>query len=482
MSPTALDNVAAPAAPAQRDAAPRATSPRSTSPRRTAGAPRNPRPGRPSRRAGDLAALVAGLGAGLTLAISLPVVVTGWNLPGGIANGLGILTAMLGTYAALLGCLLMARLPWIEREVGQDRLIAWHRQLGPYALVLIVAHVILTTLGYGQAVNASWLAELVQLTFGSAWMLPAMAATLLMVALGVLSWRRIRSRMKYETWHTMHLYFYLAIVLAFGHQIEAGSVFAGHPLAEGYWIALYVVVGAAILVWRVLLPSVRTLRHGVRVTSVEQVDAQTVHVHMSGRHLDRLRAQGGQWFTWRFGTRSWWWQGHPYSLSASPTDTTLRITVKDLGDQSGALTMMKPGTRVLLEGPYGAFRMDRRETDHVVLIGAGVGITPIRALLDELPAHARATVLYRVHAEPVPLADEFRALEDASHGRVRVHFVIGSRQQYPLNPRQLRQAVPDIADSDVFLCGPSGFVDAVQSSAERCGVPARRIHHELFEF
>ena len=442
-----------------------------------------PRPGgRPTRRTGDIAALVAGLGAGLTVAISLPVVIPGWGLPGGIANGLGILTAMLGTYAALLGCLLMARLPWIEREVGQDRLIAWHRMLGPYALVLIVGHVILTTLGYGQAVDASWFAELVQLTFGMPWMLPAMAATIIMVGLGVISWRRIRSHMRYETWHTAHLYFYLAIVLAFGHQIESGSVFAGHPIAEGYWIALYLVIGAAILVWRGLVPLARTVRHGVRVASVERVDDQTVHVHLRGRALSRLGAQGGQWFTWRFGTRAWWWQGHPYSLSAAPTNTTMRITVKDLGDQSSALTALRPGTRVLLEGPYGAFRMDRRHTDHVVLIGAGVGITPIRALLDELPTHVRATVIYRVHAEPVPMADEFRAIADASGGRVRVLVVAGTRHQYPLNPRQLRQAAPDIADADVFVCGPTGFVDSVLESVQRCGVPSARIHHELFEF
>ena len=437
---------------------------------------------RPSKRAGDLASLVAGLGGGLTLAVSLPVAVQGLGTPGGIANGIGILTAMLGTYFALLGCVLMARIPWIEREVGQDRLVAWHRKLGPYALVLIALHLVFTTIGYSQATQTNVVLELFRITFGMAWMLPAMAGFLLMIGLGVISWRRIRSRMKYETWLTAHQYFYLAIALAFGHQLEAGSVFIGHELAKWAWIGLYIAVAAAILVWRFALPLARTLRHGARVAAVVPIDHESAHVYISGRNFDALQAQGGQWFTFRFGTRSWWWQGHPYSLSAAPTNSGMRITVKNLGDQSGALTTMKPGTRVLLEGPYGAFRVDRLHTNQVVLIAAGIGITPIRALLEELPLHVSATVIYRVHEEPAPLVDELRRFEQGSGGRIQVFVVPGTRHEYPMNARQLRQAAPHISSSDVFLCGPTAFVDAVTSSARELGVPASHIHAELFEF
>lgn len=436
----------------------------------------------PSKRAGDLASLVAGLGGGLVLAMSAPVIVTGLGAPGGIANGLGILTAMAGTYFALLGCVLMARLPWIEREVGQDRLIAWHRTIGPYALVLITLHVVFTTIGYAQATQSSLVAEFLSISFGMAWMLPALIGFLLMVGLGVISWRRIRARMKYETWLTAHQYFYLAVALAFGHQLEAGSVFMGHELAKAAWIALYVLVAVSILIWRIAMPAWRTVRHRARVEAVVPIDADHAHVYIAGRNLDRLQAQGGQWFTWRFGTRSWWWQGHPYSLSAAPTNTGMRITLKNLGDQSGSITRLKPGTRVLLEGPYGAFRADRRHGDEVVLIGAGVGITPIRALLEELPEQVRVTVIYRIHAEPAPLVDELRRMEERSNGRIRLFIVAGTRQEFPLNARQLRQAAPRIASSDVYLCGPTGFIDAVSASARELGVPKVRIHSELFEF
>ena len=448
-----------------------------------AAAPRQTRRKAPGRRAGDIAALAAGLGAGITAAFTVPaLVVTNWSAAGAVPNALGIVTAMAGTYGALLSILLMARLPFLEHEVGQDRLTAWHRTLGPWTLVLIVLHVVFTTLGYSQLVNAGWWSELVSLTFGTAWMLPAMAATLLMVGLGVMSWRRIRSRMRYETWHTAHLYFYLAVALAFGHQIESGSVFINAPLARAWWIGLYVFVAAVIVIFRFGAPLFQSLRHDVRVAGVQRVDHETVHVYLSGRRLDRLGARGGQWLSFRFGTRRWWWQGHPYSLSAAPTHNMMRITVKALGDQSSSLATLQRGTPVFIEGPYGAFRMDRRVTDRLVLVGAGVGITPLRALLDELPPQAEADVIYRVHSEPAPLIDELRAIERASNGRVRVHLLVGTRAQWPMTPHLLESIVPGIRTSDVFACGPRGFIDAVTESAAALGIPSERIHHELFEF
>jgi predicted ferric reductase len=440
-------------------------------------------PLRPRNRAGDLAALVAGLGGGLTAAITAPVVLaTSWSAPGALASALGIITAMAGTYLALLSILLMARLPWLEHEVGQDRLTAWHRTLGPSTLVLIVAHVVFTTLGYAQASGIGWWDQLVGLTFGYAWMLPAAAATIIMVALGVMSWRRIRSRMRYETWHVAHLYFYLAVALGFGHQLESGSVFRSAPLATAWWVGLYVAVALAILVFRFGAPLVQSLRHSLRIAAVVPVTDDVAHVYVTGRDLDRLGAQGGQWFSFRFGTRRWWWQGHPYSLSAGPTSAGMRITVKDLGDQSGQLTTMAPGTRVFVEGPYGAFRADQRRSDRLLLIGAGIGITPIRALLDELPDGVQADAVYRVHAAPAPLADELELIARRSRGRIRLHVLAGSRRDHPMSARALSAICPDIAGGDVYVCGPTAFVQDVVDASLVLGVDAESVHHELFEF
>ena len=390
---------------------------------------------------------------------------------------------MLGTYLALLAIVLMARLPLLEREVGQDRITAWHRRIGPWTLVLILGHVVLTTVGYAQSEGVNVPSEAVQLVFGYPWMLPAAAAFLAMLGLGVISWRRIRGRMSYETWHTAHLMFYLAVALAFGHQVESGSIFMNHPWARGWWIGLYVAVAAAIVLFRILVPVIRSLRHDLRVSAVIPVDAETAHVYIAGRNLRRLRAEGGQWFTWRFATRQWWWQGHPYSLSAVPTDTVLRITVRALGDHSGALARLRPGTRVFAEGPYGAFRADRRHMNKVLLVGAGIGIAPVRALLRSLPRGVHADVIYRAHsAQQMPMADELMRIADESDGGVRLLLQPGSRREHPMSPERLGRMIPDIAERDVFACGPVGFLEDLHATCRELGVPERRFHVEDFEF
>ena len=74
-------------------------------------------------------------------------------------------------------------------------------------------------------------------------------------------------------------------------------------------------------------------------------------VHMTARRGTTMPVEGGQFFTFRFVSGKGWTRAHPYSLSAAPDGRNLRITVKVVGDGSSALRLLRPGTRVLIEGP-----------------------------------------------------------------------------------------------------------------------------------
>ena len=432
-------------------------------------------------RAPLIALWLAGVGLGLVVGIDLATR-SPLSGPGAVLTELGRWSALVGTYGALLVVVLIARVPILERAVGLDHMVAWHRRLGPLVLVLVVAHVVLTTAGYAASEAVTYLSETWSFATGYSWLLPAMAGLTLMVIAGLSSWRVARRSMKYETWWVTHLYFYLAIALAFLHQITIGQQFVTHRWARWIWIGLYVITFGLLLAYRVARPLVRSLRHDLRVHSVVRESPDTVSVWISGRNLRDLDVRGGQFFGWRFLTPDMWWQSHPYSLSAGADKKYLRITVKDLGDHSRSLARLRPGTRVVAEGPYGVFTADARHSDRVVLLAGGVGVTPIRALLDDLPKTVSVDVLFRAgRPDALVLRKELDKIA-AARSNVRVRYLVGSRRDYPLNARTLLWLVPDIADADLYTCGPANLVASVREAASVLGVPSERVHDEAFSF
>ncbi len=404
-----------------------------------------------------------------------------WTTPHSLFTALSRVAAMSGTAFALASLLLSGRIAWIERSVGQDRLIKWHRVLGPYSLYLILAHVVLVTVGYALADKVNVWSEFWTVIWNMSWMIWALVGFAAMMMIGVTSYRRVRGKLKYEQWWMLHLFAYLGVTLSFMHQIVDGTMFLGHPLLRIWWTAIYVATFTTIIWFRIIVPWVSSLYHGFQVERVEVENHNTISVIMKGRHLEELEARGGQFFAFRFLARRYWWESHPYSLSAAPRNNRLRITVKDLGDHSSWLRNLKPGTRVFIEGPYGVFTADQADGEHITLIAAGVGVTPIRALLEELPRGKQIDIVWRASKEEdLMLRDEVEAL--ARWHNARLHYVVGSRQQASLDVRTLRTLVPTIKDSHVFLCGPGAVIKQAVDSCHALGVPKDRIHDEAFAF
>ena len=447
-------------------------------------APPRPAPPAPAPRPAivNACAALAGLGFGAVLA----AVILGESrgslaAPGGLLSAAGRLAGFTGSYLMLIMVVLVARLPWLERSVGQDQLVRWHRQVAPWAIGLITAHVVLIVLGYAQAASTGAWHELWVLLTSYRDMLAATAGFALLIMAGISSYRHVRRRLRYETWWVIHLYIYLGLALAFAHQIFTGVSFIGHPLVRALWIAVWAATAGMVVVYRIAQPAWRSLRHRLRVVEVRPEAPGVVSVVCQGRHLDRLAVSGGQFFLWHFLARELWWQGHPYSLSALPQPPYIRVTIKGLGDQSRAVAALRPGTRVAIEGPYGAFTSHARVRDGVALFAAGVGITPVRALLEDLPAGVDVVVVLRAStAADLVHRDEVAALVRQRGGRLAE--IVGSRRKVRLNAWGLRSIVPDIAYRDVYICGPDGFTEQIADSALQLGTAPEQIHTETFGF
>jgi ferredoxin-NADP reductase len=279
----------------------------------------------------------------------------------------------------------------------------------------------------------------------------------------------------------VHLYVYLGLALSFSHQLSTGAAFVASPVARAWWIATWAATAGVALVYRLGVPIWRSAYHRLRVVAIRPEGPGVVSLVCEGHRLDRLAVAGGQFFQWRFLVPGLWWQAHPYSLSALPTPSHLRVTVKALGDHSGELARLRPGTRVAIEGPYGTFTRHARARDAVLLVGAGVGVTPLRALLEDLPAHVDVEVVLRA-STPDDLVLEREVAELVERRAGRLHRLVGPRSVIQLDERSLRELVPDVAERDVYVCGPEGFSASVERAARACGTPPGRVHQEAFAF
>jgi predicted ferric reductase len=464
--------------------------PRPPGPARQAAGPARPvksiAPGRGTARAvlPSLVLTVIGLGVAAVVALwwhSTPPI----HDTGALLTAVGDILGLLAGYGFVVLVGLMARLPPLERGIGTDRLARWHAMGGRYVITLVTGHVLFIVWGYAVTAHEKVTSEAVTLLTTYPDVLMATVAWFLLLGIAAFSARAARRRLSYETWYYAHLYTYLAIALAFSHQFADGPAFCSSLAARVAWSALYAGVGALIVWFRIITPLRSAARHRFTVQGVRPEAPGIVSVFITGRDFDRLRAEPGQFFRWRFLTRELWWQSHPYSLSAMPRADLMRITVKASGDHSGSLARLVPGTRVIAEGPYGAFTPSLTGR-RVLLIAGGVGITPIRAMFAALPQRMSdgITLLYRAsHPRDVVFSRELNAI--ATDRNAALHYLIGSREQLgydPLDETGLRQTVPGLHRYEAYVCGPPGMTQAVVNSLRAVGIPRRRIHHESFDF
>ncbi|WP_329476317.1 ferredoxin reductase family protein [Kribbella sp. NBC_01484] len=451
-------------------------------------------PGRRARNDGAVR-----LGALAVLWLSLLLVSYWWVAGGGVqelggwATGLTSLGRLTGLVAAVLllaQVVLMARVPMLEAAFGQDRLARIHRLVGFTSFNLMLAHLVTITWGYAAGELGRTPAMLWDLTVDYPGMLLAVGGTVCLCVTVVTSIKAARRRIRYESWHLLHLYAYLGVGLALPHQLWTGQEFLSSTGRTVFWWTAWAVAAATILVYRVGVPIWRNVRHGLRVTAVVPEADRVVSVYVAGRRLDRLRAEAGQFFHWRFLGRPGWTRANPYSLSAAPDGRGLRITVQEAGDGSAALRAVRPGTRVFVEGPYGRLSPRARTERKIALIGAGVGITPLRALAEGLSYAPRDAILVQRYTDEPLFSSEFQALR---HQRGLDLLTVPGHRRRPdswLGPgvdglddlQALLLWIPDIAERDVYLCGPDNWTQLVKHTLDAAGLPPERLHLETFKW
>lgn len=429
---------------------------------------------------------------------SVVVVVCMWIRTGGVQTtaagietalgSLGLLTGLLSADLMILQVVVLARIPWVERAWGHDLLTHRHRTLGYWSFWLMMAHVVLFAIERAIDGGSAWLTALYDVFIHNPWYLFATVGTLMLIGVVVTSIRWARRRLRYESWHLLHLYSYLGMGLALPHQLFDGMHFHS-VVAQAYWWGIYIFALVAVLIWRVAVPAWRSTYHRMRVAGVTPETPGVVSVAVEGRRLDRLRTRSGQFFIWRFLDGPGWTRGNPYTISEAPEPGRLRVTIQAVGEGSERVARLRPGVKVAIEGPYGTMTAERRRHPRMLVMAAGVGITPMRALIADTPyAPGEAALIYRFsHDEHAIFRDELEEIADRRG--VDLHLMPGARAAdgswLPIgcdgdDVAVLQRLVPDVANRDIYICGPLPWITAVKRALKAAGVSRTQIHTEDF--
>ncbi|UBH05809.1 oxidoreductase [Leucobacter sp. Psy1] len=408
------------------------------------------------------------------------------------------ITGLISANLLLLQVILMARIPVFERGFGRAAITRAHRTTGMWSFALLTVHLLLIVIAYALQDGVSFWAEAWSVVTGVPGVLAATIGVAAMILVMSSSAAPVRRRLRYESWHLLHLYAYFGVALAIPHMLLSGGDFVANPIASTYWWLLWTAAFASVVVFRVGMPLGRSLRHGIRVVEVTEDGPRAVTVRMRGRDLHRLRARAGQHFVWRFQDGAGWSAGHPFSLSAAPTRDHLQISARVVGDGSARLRELRPGTRVLIEGPFGHMTGALRSQPRLLMIGAGAGVAPLIALLEAEPfAPGDAILVTRDRAPSERMLDA--SIERLVQAGGLVHIALDGPRERAGSPWLPAAAGPDgvellrrlvgpgaapgpdpFTDVDVYLCGPAAWMSAVQDDLTRARVRPDRIHIETF--
>jgi predicted ferric reductase len=402
-------------------------------------------------------------------------------------DAVGMLFGLLATYFALTQFMLMGRIAWVERQFGLERLARYHRLNGYLAISCILIHPLFITASYALAMHNNLVSQYFSIILHYNYVWLAAIAEILFITVVASSIYIARKRLKFETWYFVHLMVYVAIITASFHQFTTGDSFAGgeHPLARIYWLGIYGFVALNLLIWRFGLSTFNLLRFGFTVDKVVVETKTTTSIYIRGRKIERWRMLPGQFVMVRIFAKGLWWQEHPFSLSWIPHDDLLRITVRDVGDYTHSLSELMPGKRVLVAGPFGRFTREVAQTNKRLFIAAGVGITPIRSLLEEAVRTGQNSVLLYANRTPddIVFQNELQALAGP---KLRIHHIISRPPKAyrgeagHVDVVTIKRLVLDYKQRDIYLCGPLRMLDELITALMEAGVAPERLHFERF--
>lgn len=426
--------------------------------------------------------------------INLAIILAFWWVSSGILMRLGVSFALLAlgraagllaVYFILLQFVLRGRAVWIEEVFGLNNLSTAHRLNGYFSLLFITIHPTLLTIAYSLQGQTNIISQFLDFLINYQDVFWAFIAALLFIGIVFVSIYIIRKKLKYEVWYYIHLLTYLAVLLAFLHQLKVGTDFQGNKPFILYWYLLYGAVFANLLFFRFLRQIYLFAKYRFVVEKIIPETENATSVYIGGNSINKFKIQPGQFLIVRFLSKKFLWQVHPFSLSWVPKKNQLRLTIKHAGDFTSQVPAIKPQTPVLIDGPLGTFTADNAKKEAYLFIAGGVGITPIRSLIEELAPKQKNIILLYSNRTANNIIFKKELDELAKTYGFPIHYFITQDRKHTmrqgrLGEEKIRELVPDFRERDIYLCGPTGMMEHVIMQLKKAGVSNDQLHYEKF--
>jgi predicted ferric reductase len=381
---------------------------------------------------------------------------------------------------------LTARFRYVTDPWGEDVIYHFHRQISLIAVGLVVAHPLILfvvrpeLLALLNSITAPWRARFAALS------------TYSLIALVVTALWRAQLNIRYEAWHLSHIVLAVVAVAAGLLHMVGWSFYLTDPWKQVLWIGL-TIFWIGLLVYVRIVKPLFMLRRPYRVSDVREERGDTWTLVMRPDGHPGFRFSPGQ-----FGWLTVWGSpftitGHPFSFSSSAAvaDGRVEMTIRNLGDFTSAIHKVPVGRRVYLDGPYGAFTIDRNPADMHVLIAGGVGITPMVSIIRTLADRGDTRPVILLYGskdwESITFREELEALKarlDLTVVHVLVHPPADwTGEQGFINAEVFKRHLPPpYAAHEYFICGPDVMMDAIETALSELDVPLSKYHSERYSF
>ena len=379
--------------------------------------------------------------------------------------------------------ILIGRFKPLTYPYGMDVVLKYHRQIAVVATLFVLVHPALILIEHP--------ARLALLNpFGGTWASKAgLLAVVLLLALIITSVWRERLRLSYETWRVLHTLMGVLILVFSQLHVSLAGLYVNTVWKQLLWIASSTVLVGLVVYLRLLKPYLQK-RRPWRVVGVRDEGGGTVNVDLEAVGHDGFRFHPGQFAWLKVGDSPFTVEEHPYSIASSAERTDrLSFGIKALGDFSERMQRLEAGTTVYIDGPHGAFSIDRDQAPGYVFIAGGVGITPMMSFLTTMADRGDprpVLLIYSTNTEPeLAYSDEIEALR----GRLDLETVFVCEEPPHDWAAEEGKVTADLLERQMpkerfvrhfFICGPGPMMKDTRAILREHGVPPSHIHHEEF--